>query len=85
MRVKYCENTLAGLLASIMEEYHVPVIYLIGRCGSEEVLGVVAVMPAEGQVPVGSLYRRLQEELGTRFRLYCVKDREETEGGRENE
>lgn len=85
MRVKYCENTLAGLLASIMEEYHVPVIYLIGRCGSEEVLGVVAVMPAEGQVPVGSLYRRLQAELGTQFRLYCVKDREETEGGRENE
>ena len=77
---------LRNILVPIAEEFRIMSFYLFGRCGSEEVLGVVAVMPAEGQVPVGSLYRRLQEELGTRFRLYCVRNRVENhEGGHEHE
>ena len=95
--MKYSENTrsdgvfpnerkLNRFLVSLMKEYGLSAIYLLRVYGKADVWGVVAVMPAEGQVPVGTLYRRLREVLGRRMRLYCVRNREENhEGGHEHE
>lgn len=80
---------LRNILVPIAEEFRIMSFYLFGRCGSVEVLGVVAVMPKEEdgtQIPVGTLYRRLREVLGRRMRLYCVRNRVENhEGGHEHE
>lgn len=99
MRVKYSENTrsdgvfpnerkLNRFLVSLMKEYRLSAIYLLRVYGQADVWGVMAVMPEEeeGQIPVGTLYRRLREVLGRRMRLYCVRNREENhEGGHEHE
>lgn len=96
--MKYSENTrsdgvfpneqkLNRFLVSLMKDYRLSAIYLLRVYGQADVWGVVAVMPKEeGQVPVGTLYRRLREVLGRRMRLYCVRNQEENhEGGHEHE
>lgn len=71
--MKCCEDTRTGLLVSLMDAFHITTLCLFRLSGQVEVMAELPQKEGGGNIPIGTLYRRLQEILGKRIRLYCVR------------